>query len=180
MKTSRLHLQAAIGFLYLGLPDEAWRELMQAEGDRLLRVETLGVRGAIYMHQNRWNDALIVSEKLCNEQPHRPENYLNAATCLYHLGRIHEALAALGAGPASIRKLPEYFYNLACYEVKLGHYPEARRALGRCFNMDKKFQELARQNVELRTLWIGNKEGSAWEMSPKIISRWQSRRRYRR
>jgi len=83
--TDQRHLEHATGYLELGMLDEAWQAL--DETDQSLRNSdvVLKLRIKILIAAKRWQDALVLSRKLCQDLPHDKEAFVHAELCLQEL-----------------------------------------------------------------------------------------------
>ena len=145
-------ISAAQGYSELGMHDDAVAELDAIAGEHADRPDVLEARLLVLMHAHRWKEALTASRKLCKVKPEAASGYIHAAFCLHELGRTQDAKALLISGPPALLKEPTYHYNLACYEAKLGNYPEAHAHLETSFAMDRKFREFAKGDADLEPI----------------------------
>ena len=104
------------------------------------------------MGENRWGEALVVAQKLCELEPQQPGGFIHAAFCLHELGRTREALDLLARGPASLRTKPVYYNNLGCYLARLGEEEKALHLLRQSFEMDGSLRRHARHDPDLDPL----------------------------
>jgi Flp pilus assembly protein TadD len=146
-------LERAQGYMDLGLFDDAWCELGSLSRSEQEQVESLHLRAALLMQQRRWEEALLVSRRICDLQPGVSGGYIQAAYCLHELGRTGEACHVLRTGPASLQQEPIYHYNLSCYEVYLGKLEDARALLARSFELDERLVVIAEHDPDLSPLW---------------------------
>ncbi|HWB58136.1 MAG TPA: hypothetical protein VG733_01530 [Chthoniobacteraceae bacterium] len=145
-------LAAAQGYSELGMHEDAIAELDAIAPKIADQPEVLEARLLILMHARQWKDALAVCRRFCRAMPDAASGYIHAAFCLHELGRTPEAKSLLVGGPPSLLKEPTYHYNLACYEAKLGNYPEAHAHLETSFAMDRKFREFAKGDADLEPI----------------------------
>jgi len=145
-------ITAAQGYSELGMHDDAIAELDALDDASSERPDVLETRLMILMHAHRWKDALAASRKLCAALPGAAAGFIHAAFCLHELGRTQDAKELLIGGPPSLLKEPTYHYNLACYEAKLGNYPEAHAHLETSIAMDRKFREFAKNDADLNPI----------------------------
>ena len=146
-------LQAAQGYLELGMVDEALAALDSLPVAARERVEVLHLRCSAHIQAKRWSEALAVGRLVCQLDPQGPPGFLQAAFCLHELGRTREAREVLLGGPSSLLNEATYHYNLGCYDAALGNIEEAQAHLRVSFKLDKKFRELARTDPDLRAVW---------------------------
>lgn len=145
-------IAAAQGYSELGMHDDAIAELEAIAGEDSHRAEVMEAWLVILMHARRWKEALSASRRLCKAKPEAAAGFIHAAFCLHELGRTQEAKTLLINGPPSLLEEPTYHYNLACYEAKLGNYPEAHAHLETSFAMDRKFREFAKGDADLEPI----------------------------
>jgi tetratricopeptide (TPR) repeat protein len=143
------YINAAQGYLELGMADEALAELERVPEEDRTHEDVAQLRVYILMRARRWDEALAACEALRTGRPELPLGYIHGAFCLHELGRTAEAMALLQEGPASLLREPVYFYNLGCYHAVLGNPEEAQNYLQMSFNMDDKFREIARYDPDL-------------------------------
>lgn len=145
-------LNAAEGFLNLGMLDEAEAELvgLGAEAQDCAQFWRLGL--AVAMAQRRWEEGIIRAEVLVTLCPEAADGYLHLAFCLHELGQTSEARKVLLSGPPPLRGTPIYFYNLACYEAQLGNVERARELLEVALQLDPGYREVAKTDPDLAPL----------------------------
>lgn len=143
------YLNAAQGYLELGMTDEALAELGRVPEDERAHADVEQLRVYILMRARRWTEALAACDALREGHPELNLGFIHGAFCLHELGRTAEAMQLLMEGPASLLREPVYFYNLGCYHAVLGNPEEARNFLQMSFNMDGKFREIARYDPDL-------------------------------
>jgi tetratricopeptide (TPR) repeat protein len=143
------YINAAQGYLELGMAEEALAELERVPAEERAHEDVAQLRVYIFMRARRWPEALTACESLRTDRPDLPLGYIHGAFCLHELGRTVEAMALLQEGPASLLREPVYFYNLGCYHAVLGNPEEAQSYLQMSFNLDEKFREIARYDPDL-------------------------------
>jgi predicted Zn-dependent protease len=146
------YLNAAQGYLELGMTDEALAELGRVPAEERNHADVEQLRVYILMRARRWGEALEACHALRQAHPELNLGFIHGAFCLHELGRTSEAMQLLMEGPASLLREPVYFYNLGCYHAVLGNPEEARNYLQMSFNMDGKFREIARYDPDLASV----------------------------
>lgn len=146
-------LCAAEGYFELGMKREA-----RGEFDALPAEERLGRAGLqlniqLHLSGHDWEKALALSRQLCDVAPDSHAGYIHAAYCLHELGRTREARELLVDGPESLRDEPVFFYNLGCYEARLGETESARAWLLRSFELDDDLRKQAKNDPDLKGVW---------------------------
>jgi predicted Zn-dependent protease len=145
-------VRIAEGYFELGMLDDALAQLNQLDTENRDRLEILRMRVDILLRKQDWKDALRLSLQYCATNPNQPYGYVHAAFCLHELGRTSEAKQTLLDGPAALLDEPVYYYNLACYDTVLGNLEQAKAYLRASFRLDKSFQELARNDPDLKQI----------------------------
>ncbi|HSJ02822.1 MAG: hypothetical protein ACAI34_12570 [Verrucomicrobium sp.] len=143
---------AAQGYLELGMFQAVWRELQDLPGEHLARPDVLEILTLSLMGQLRWEDALRVAQRLCQEAPEEPGGFIHEAYCLHELGHTQDALNVLVNGPASLKTKAVYFYNIGCYHARLGNNEQALDMLEKSFKMDSSLKRTAKRDPDLVSL----------------------------
>lgn len=143
------YINAAQGYLELGMTDEALAELARIPAADRSHEDVAQLHVYILMRARRWDEALDACDLLRRQRPDHSLGFIHGAFCLHELGRTAEAMDLLMQGPASLLREPVYFYNLGCYHAVLGNPEEAQNCLQMSFNMDEKFREIARYDPDL-------------------------------
>jgi predicted Zn-dependent protease len=144
--------QAACGYAELGMTRESVAELNGIDTAFQNRPEVLQLRLHHLMRQNKWTQALRVSQKLCRAAPECSAGFLHAGFCLHELGKTAEAKQLLLKGPAALLQEPIYYYNMGCYDALLGNVKDAQVNLRTSFKMDATFRELAKKDPDLESV----------------------------
>jgi hypothetical protein len=147
-------LQAATGWLELGIADEALYELESLPTDIRAKREVLELTLAAQMTNQSWNSASDTARLLCLKASDEPEFFLRAAFCLHETGDTLAACNWLLKGPKTLFDMAIFHYNLACYLWTLGEGNRARSHLKQAITMDESFIEVARDDRDL--IGIGN------------------------
>ncbi|RYG97529.1 MAG: hypothetical protein EON58_09510, partial [Alphaproteobacteria bacterium] len=122
-------LQAAAGWLELGLADEALYELQSLPPEVQLLRGALELKLAAQMEEQQWNLASETARLLCLKAEDVPEFFLRAAYCLHETGDTQAACNQLLRGPKTLFEMAIFHYNLACYLWTLGEGPRAKSHL---------------------------------------------------
>lgn len=142
-------LQAASGWLELGIADEALTELERLPMEARSQREALELKLAAQMVDQAWNSASDTARLLCLKAADEPVFFLRAAFCLHETGDTLAACNWLLRGPKSLFDLAIFHYNLACYLWTLGEAKRARSHLQQAITMDESFLEAARDDRDL-------------------------------
>jgi tetratricopeptide (TPR) repeat protein len=152
----RKRLESAQGYLMLDMDRDAAAEL-KGLGERHLpealeRALLAALRLELAVRGRHWRNGVACAARLRRHAPENPGGFIHGAYCLHELGRTREALAMLMAGPAALRGLPMFFYNLGCYHAVLGEHLQALACLNEAFQRDPALITTARTDPDLRGL----------------------------
>jgi len=142
-------LQAATGWLEIGLADEALVELQTLPPETRTQRRALELTLAAQMSSEAWNPAADTARMLCLKAADEPVFFLTAAFCLHETGDTLAACNWLMRGPRSLFGMPVFHYNIACYLWKLGQAGRARSHLRRAIIMDESLLESVRDDRDL-------------------------------
>ena len=146
-------LHAADGYLTLGLPDEALREIKDIPPpERGAPVVCLAhIRALLHLH--RWSAAERLSRHSAVRFPEEEEFTVQRAFALHRMEHGEAAVAVLHAAPDWIRRTGILHYNLACYEARLGNLAAARECIDAAIEMNAEMKKRARIDPDLAALW---------------------------
>ena len=142
-------LQAATGWLELGIADEALHELESLPMDIRGQREALELKLTAQMINQSWNSAADTARLLCLKAADEPVFFLRAAFCLHETGDTLAACNWLLRGPKTLFVMAIFHYNLACYLWTLGAANRARSHLKQAITLDQSFLEAARDDRDL-------------------------------
>lgn len=142
----------AQGYLELGMFRAAARELDSLPPERWDHSDALEVRALSLMGEQCWEQALGVAERLREVAPDQPGGFIHAAYCLHEMGCTQDALELLLRGPASLRKKSVFYYNVGCYQARLGQLDAAMETLQKSFEMESALRKSARRDPDLQAL----------------------------
>ena len=155
MEEYKKQIEAAEGWLMLGLPEEAWRELESIPSAGRGTVEFYRLAWEALGRQGRWEEALQMAEEWIERFPDHPGGWSQRSYALHELGRTKEALERLI--PAADRFPQEWVipYNLACYACRLGRLDEARDWLQKAVARSSRelIRDVALRDPDLEALW---------------------------
>lgn len=142
-------LQAATGWLELGLADEALIELESLPMDARAQRDVMELKLVAQMECQSWNSASDTARLLCLKAADEPMFFIRAAFCLHETGDTLAACNWLLRGPKSLFEMAIFHYNLACYLWTLGEANRARSHLKQAITMDESYREAARDDRDL-------------------------------
>lgn len=145
-------LRSALGWLELGLPEEALEELNNLSASQRMRRQALELKLLAEMKGGYWNAGADTGRLLCLREPAEPRFFLHAASCLHETGDTMAARNWLMTGPSALIQDPIFHYNIACYHAVLGERKQAKSHLRRAFSMDETLKHKAREEDDLTLL----------------------------
>ncbi len=151
----------ALGYLGLGLVEQASEELEAIEGEDRLSVPVMLTRIELYMAAKNWELVVAVAKGVVRADPRQEQAWIGWAYALRCLERTAEARDVLReAEPQHGKTCALLHYNLACYECLLGNLSEAKVRLRKACRKSADFKALALDDPDLQTLWeeIGSME----------------------
>jgi len=147
------HSQAAIGYVELGMYQEADAELDKIDPLCRAAPEVLAVRLGIYAGLQKWELMQVVAEKLANYDPAEAQWRISFAYATRRAESIEKARKILLNALVSHPEEPTIHYNLACYESQLGNLSAAKQHLIKATKADSKFKLMALDDPDLEPLW---------------------------
>ena len=125
----RHHLRAATGWLELGNPSEANKELEKINSEARAFPDVLEVRWQIHAQTNKWEKCVEVASEITKSAPNAAFGWVHLSFALHELRRTQQAHENL---IGVLEQFPDDWlmrYNLACYSCQLGNLEEATRWL---------------------------------------------------
>ena len=146
-------LQAADGYLYLGLAEEALNELGQVAPQEREDPAVLLARTRVLLHLKRWKPAEELSRHGADKHPDEGEFTVQRAFALHQLQKGDQAIEVLLSAPDWIRRTGILHYNLACYEARLGDPSIARQCINAAIQINAAMKKNARIDPDLASLY---------------------------
>jgi tetratricopeptide (TPR) repeat protein len=151
------YLSAAIGWMGLGVADEAEAELNRISAGLQTHPDVLEVRWMILAQTRRWDAALKTARTLLDCAPNRSSGWLHQAYSLRRVTRdgLQQAWKALLPAYEKFPREPTIPYNLSCYACQMNQLEEARAWLRRAFKFGdrEKIKQMALDDPDLEPLW---------------------------
>jgi hypothetical protein len=149
------HLQAAEGWLGLGLLNDATLELENIAPQLRSHPEVLAVRWHIHAAAREWEQAGDIARRIADLVPEILFGWGQLAFALHQMKRTREAWDVLF--PVA-DKFPKEFvvpYDLACYACQMGNLNEAVRWLKKACTLARRkdVKRLALEDRDLEPLW---------------------------
>lgn len=146
-------LHAADGYLFLGLPAEAFAELSTISEEEAEGASVMLARIRVLLHMKRWREAERLSSRGSNLHPGEEEFTVQLAFALHQMRKGEKAVEVLLAAPEWIRRTGILHYNLACYEARLGDLKTARQCINAAIQINAAMKKNAQKDPDLQALW---------------------------
>jgi tetratricopeptide (TPR) repeat protein len=151
------YLTAAVGWMELGVVEEAEAELEKISAGLQSHPDVLEVRWVIMAHSRRWDTALAVARALLKGAPNRSSGWLHQAYSLRRASKngLQQAWDALLPAYDKFPREPNIAYNLSCYACQMKQLEEARAWLKRALKVGnkQKIKQMALDDPDLQPLW---------------------------
>lgn len=135
-------LDAADGYLQLGMPQHALRTLREIDDpDRALFAVNLR-RGQALRDLQRHDEALEAYGRAFAEDPDDVDLLMGMAWCFKRTGQLPKAISAMEQAYRVAPKVAVILYNLSCYWSLGGNKAQALSWLGRALRMDQSLRRL--------------------------------------
>jgi tetratricopeptide (TPR) repeat protein len=149
-----LHLQAAQGWLELGNPLEAGKELEEIAPECHSHPGVLEVRWHLHAHRKLWDACVDLADAAIARDPNRPEPWIHRSFALHELKRTQEAFDDLLPIARRFPKVWTIPYNLACYCAQLGRLRESKSWLRKAMAIDVDAVKVAAiDDPDLKPVW---------------------------
>ena len=152
METQRA-LNAADGYLYFNLLDEALEELGVIPKDEQDEAAVMLARIRLLLHKHEWRSAELLSAQGAGLHPDEGEFTVQRAFALHQMDKDEKAEQVLLSAPDWIRRTGILHYNLACYEARLGDITAARQCIDTAIQINAGIKKSARVDPDLQSLW---------------------------
>jgi len=146
-------LEAADGYLYLGMPAEALTEFDAIPDGERIGPSVMLAEIRVLLHLKDWSRAEKLSTRGAALHPEEDEFTVQRVFSLHQLEQGEEAFRILLAAPEWIRRTGILHYNLACYEARLGDLKTARQCIDAAIELNSAIKKNARKDPDLAALW---------------------------
>ena len=152
-------LQAAEGYLELGMLVEANDEIENLPPELKTSSAVLVLRLEIYRAAEKWSLMEVVAQELWKRHQDDPAYWSDLAFAANRSSGLKEAHSILSE---ALEKFPSdalTLFNLGCYACQLGNLAEAKTLVGQAIKIDPKFKIDAIDDPDLEPLWEEIQEG---------------------
>jgi hypothetical protein len=146
-------LEAAHGYLGLGMHMEAWNELEGIDPEKRALPEVLNVRVEVCRGLEKWEMMAEIAGHLLKAEPEDPGHQIDLAFAIRRVHGEDEAAAVLVQARQIFPKEPLLPYNLACYRAVRGRVAEAKQLLAEAFSLDVSLRETSLDDPDLVGVW---------------------------
>lgn len=161
MKVER-HLSAALGYIKLGMLEDAIEELEGVEPSQRAHPEVLGVWVEVYSAAGKWKEMQRIALHLTTVEPENVQWWIYLAFATRNVESVEAAREILLQAEKLHPTEPTIQFNLGCYACRLGKMDEAKRYVLRSIQRVSGFRQLALRDNDLEPLWndLGPLEGA--------------------
>ena len=145
--------QAAVGYVELGMFQEANDQLENIDPFNRAAPEVLAVRIAVYHGLKKWELMQEVAKRLAEFQPNDIQWTISLAYATRRADSLQAAKEILSNAQSKFPKDAIIKYNLACYCCQLGESENAKNYLKTAFEIDSTWRLKALDDEDLRPLW---------------------------
>jgi tetratricopeptide (TPR) repeat protein len=145
--------KAAVGYVELGMFQEANDELENIDPFNRAAPEVLGVRLAIYQGLKKWELMQQIAKRLHEFQPDNVEWTISLAYATRRANSIEAAKEVLLNAEPKFPKEAAIKYNMACYFCQTGDITTAKNYLKKTFEIDLSCRMTALEDEDLKPLW---------------------------
>lgn len=153
MIPSATRLRYALGYLELGLLEEADAELAPIPAPEKHSCDVLSVKLEINRLGNQWAQMGQTARMLIAKQPGKADWWISLAFATRRSTSVEAARLVLVKAKDLFPKVGTIYFNLGCYACVLGELDEAREQIARACALDADFKTLASTDEDLKPLW---------------------------
>jgi len=149
----RQYWRAAVGYVELGMFQEANDQLENIDPFNRAAPEVLAVRIAIYRGLEKWKLMQEVAKRLADFQPDDVQWTTSLAYATRRADSIEAAKEVLLNAEPKFPREAAIKYNLACYFCQTGNIQSAKNYLKEAFEIDLNLRMAALEDEDLKRLW---------------------------
>jgi len=146
-------VEAADGFLRLGLPEEAWHELEFLPSALRKSKPVMEARLRVYQALGDWSETAKIARTMTNQSPEETRWWIEWSRALTQQGQPHEARGVLLRAAARHPDNASVNYHLAKLCIAADQREEATRRLKKAFAADPALRAAAKEETDLAQLW---------------------------
>ena len=146
-------IQAAVGYLELGMLVEANEEIENLAPELKSSSAVLGVRVEIYRAAEKWSLMEVVARELWKRHQDEPVYWNDVAWAVRRADSIKAAHSILLDAVERFPGDAMTHFNLGCYSCQLGDIDQAKERVRKAIELDAKFKMLALDDPDLEPMW---------------------------
>lgn len=149
------HIEAAQGYLELGMPMDAWNELEEIEAKDRGKIEVLKVRVDVCRALEQWELMAEIARHLHMAEPEEFKHVDDMACALRRFQGLDAADKMLSQLLLTDPDNANVIYKLGCFEFLRAGMDVAKPTLQRAFTLDANLKGVAMDDPDLRGFWEG-------------------------
>lgn len=146
-------LQAAEGYVFLGLHREALKQLDQIVDEDQELSDVLIARIRILLHLRRFTSAIRLSVRGAKLFRNEDEFTVQRIFALEQMNKGEEAAEVLQSAPEWLQRSGILHYNLGCYQARWGNLKVARQYVQTAVKINSVIKKNVKQDPDLEGLW---------------------------
>jgi tetratricopeptide (TPR) repeat protein len=146
-------LTEAVGYLELGMLQDAWDVLEEIPAEQRHLPPVLHVRLEIYRRMEKYEGMATIAEHLTKVLPEDSQNWISLAYAQRGYLDLQTAEKTLLEAQKRFPEEATIPFNLACYACKMGRLDEAREKLAKAMEMEPAFKKAALEDEDLKAIW---------------------------
>jgi tetratricopeptide (TPR) repeat protein len=146
-------LQAAEGYVFLGLHREALKQLDQIVDEDQELPDVLIARIRILLHLRRFSSAIRLSVRGAKLFHNEDEFMVQRIFALEQMNKGEEAAEVLHSAPEWLQRSGILHYNLGCYQARWGNLKVARQYVQTAVKINGVIKKNVKQDPDLAGLW---------------------------
>ena len=143
----------AVGYLELGMLQDAWDALEEIPAEQRHLPPVLHVRLEIYRRMEKYEGMATIAEHLTKVLPEDSQNWISLAYAQRGYLDLQTAEKTLLEAQKRVPEEATIPFNLACYACKMGRLDEAREKLAKAIEMEPAFKKAALEDEDLKAIW---------------------------
>ncbi|MFZ5806774.1 MAG: tetratricopeptide repeat protein [Verrucomicrobiota bacterium] len=159
--TQDRHINAALGYIKLGLFEDALQELEGVDPEQRSHPEVLSVWVEAYASAQKWQEMQRIALHLTTVQPENAQWWIHLAFATRRAESLSAARNILMQAEKLHPNEPTIQFNLGCYACQLGELNTAREHVHRAIERMRTFLPLALKDTDLEPLWNDLKQSSS-------------------
>jgi tetratricopeptide (TPR) repeat protein len=159
-------LMPVLGYIDLGMFEDAWEELETLPPELRANGAVLDLRITIYHRLGKWESARMLAESLAKKFPENPHWWIQWAYSARREKSVYAARSVLMEAATRHPDVALIPYSLACYSCEEGSIETAKNLLTTAFAMDPKLRKIALDDPDLEPIYGKNSPGTAPTFDP--------------